>query len=141
MAELDDWFKKQAEPLGIFDLASKWAEALKVIGAGNGAGLLAAGAALSSFAKSPAMLPSIKIGGTFFFIGVMSFALSFALIQLAIFSYDEMLHAIRTKSADAAKKNKTTSSSAMIAANWLAILSALAFFGGLTFGLIAFLKA
>lgn len=32
MIELDEWSKKQAEPLGLFDLANKWAEALKVVG-------------------------------------------------------------------------------------------------------------
>ncbi|UVO28345.1 hypothetical protein [Bradyrhizobium arachidis] len=140
MTEPDEWSKKQTEPLGIFDLANKWAEALKVLGAGNGAGVVAAGVALSSFSKSPPMLPLIKLGGVCFFLGVMTFAIAFALIQLSIFSYDEMLHAIRDKSPELANTNKTTSSAAMVAANWLAVVSALAFFAGLVFGLIAFLK-
>ncbi|OSI70980.1 hypothetical protein BSZ21_10240 [Bradyrhizobium canariense] len=141
MTEPDEWSKKQTEPLGIFDLANKWAEALKVLGTGNGAGLVAAGVSLSSFSKNPPMLPFIKLGGVCFFVGVITFAIAFALVQLAIFSYDEMLHAVRGKSPELAHTSKTTSSSAMVAANRLAIVSALAFFVGIFLGLIAFLKA
>ncbi len=106
MSELDEWTKKQAEPLGLFDLANKWNEAFKVIGAGNGAGVISAGAGLSTFAKYPTVLLFIKIGGVCFFVGVVTFALGFASIQLAIFTYDEMLHAIRNKNAVDAANNK-----------------------------------
>jgi hypothetical protein len=43
------------------------------------------------------MLLWIKVGGVIFFLGVLTFALAFALPQLSIFSQDEMLHAIRKK--------------------------------------------
>lgn len=139
MSALDDWSKKQTEPLGVFDLANKWSEALKVVGAGNGAGLVAAGAALSAFAKYPAVLLFIKIGGACFFVGVVTFALGFASIQLAIFTYDEMLHARRKNDAAQVAEQGATSSSAMNAANRLAIISALSFLVGLAVGLVAFL--
>jgi hypothetical protein len=138
--EADDWLKKQIEPLGLFDLANKWAEALKVVGAGNGAGLIAAGAALSTSSTNAAMLLWIKVGGVIFFLGVLTFALAFALLQLSIFSHDEMLHAIRKKEKDLVAKQRKTSASAMIGANRLATLSALSFLIGLCAGLVAFLN-
>jgi hypothetical protein len=138
--EADDWLKKQIEPLGLFDLANKWAEALKVVGAGNGAGLIAAGAALSTSSTNAAMLLWIKVGGVIFFLGVLTFALAFALLQLSIFSHDEMLHAMRKEETDLVAKQRKTSASAMIVANGLAILSALSFLIGLFAGLVAFLS-
>ena len=138
--EEDEWQKKQLEPLGMFDLANKWAEAVKVIGAGNAAGVVAAGAALNTFAQRPEVLGWIKGGGIFFFIGIFTFAGAFALIHLSTFTYDEMLHSARRGKVDAAKNNSKISTSAMIAANRLAIGSALAFFIGTLAGLVAFLK-
>ncbi|QND73154.1 hypothetical protein [Tardiphaga robiniae] len=135
----DAWSKEQLEPLSLFDLANKWSEAVKVLGAGNGAGLVAAGAALSAFAKYPTMLPVIKASGCLFFAGTLTFAVSFALIQLSIFSYDEMLHAIRKNSRTLAKENSKRSSSSMESANRFAILSAFCFFLALLIGIVAFL--
>jgi hypothetical protein len=140
MSELDEWAKKQAEPLGLFDLANQWSEALKVVGAGNGAGLITAGAALSTFSKYPMILSLIKVGGVCFFVGVAAFGLGFASIQLAIFAYDEMLHGVRNKDASGAARNKQTTSAAMKAANRLAVVSALAFSLGLIAGLLSFLS-
>jgi hypothetical protein len=138
--DADDWHKKQAEPLGLFELANKWAEALKVVGAGNGAGLIAAGAALTTSSSNTSMLLWTKVGGVIFFFGVVTFAIAFALLQLSIFSHDEMLHAIRKKEKDLIAKQQMASASAMVSANRLAALSALSFFIGLCVGLVAFLS-
>lgn len=138
--QLGGWEKKQAEPLGVFDLAKQWSEALKVLGAGNGAGLLASGAALSSYSSNPNMLFWIKIGGVIFFLGVAAFSFAFALLQLATFSHDEMLHALRTGDVEKARIQKETSASAMVNANRLAVASAACFFSGLCVGLVAFLS-
>jgi|SRR5882757_8215905 len=59
------------------------------------------------------MLLWIKVGGVIFFLGVLAFALAFALPQLSIFSLDEMLHAIRKKEKDVAAKQRVTSASAI----------------------------
>jgi hypothetical protein len=64
------------------------------------------------------MLLWIKIGGVIFFLGVLAFALAFALPQLSIFSLDEMLHAIRKKEKDVAAKQRVTSASAILAGLW-----------------------
>jgi hypothetical protein len=87
MTEVDDWSKKQAEPLQLFDLANRWGEIIKVVGAGNAAGVVAAGAALPTFARHPTVLLIIKIGGVFFFAGVVTFALAFAYLQLAVLQH------------------------------------------------------
>jgi hypothetical protein len=140
MNEPDKWAKDQLLPLGLFDLATKWADALKVLGAGNGTGLIAAGAALTTLAKDhPNTLTYIKIGGACFFVGVVTFALGFAFIQLAIFAHDDMLHALRNREREEAEQHQNLSSAAMTKANYLAIVSALAFFAGLTMGLTAIL--
>lgn len=140
MTQSDEWLKKQGDPLSLFDLANRWGEALKVVGAGNGAGLIAAGAALATFAKYPNVLPLIKAGGVCFFVGVVAFALGFTFLQLAIFSYDAMLHEVRLKSQQSVRKLERTIAIAMAGANWLALGSALAFLLGLLFGLRAFLS-
>lgn len=70
MASDSDWDAKQLVPMGMFELAGKWTEAIKVIGAGNGAGLVGAGAALTTFSAHPPMLFFIKAGGICFFAGV-----------------------------------------------------------------------
>jgi hypothetical protein len=129
----------EAEPLGLFDLANRWGEVLKVIGAGNGAGLVAAGVALSSFAKYETVLPYIKIGGICFFVGVFAFAFGFASVQLAIFTHDEMLHAVRNKDRLKADSKMKTLSSVMKFANRLALVSAFSFLAGLLAGFRAFL--
>jgi hypothetical protein len=139
MTELEDWSKKQAEPLSLFDLADKWSEALKVVGAGNGAGLIAAGAALRTFATYPSALIFIKIGGLFFFVGVLTFALGYAALQLAIFSHDEMLHAVRNEDRVLASRHSVSATGAMTGANRLTIVSALSFLLGLLGGLISLL--
>jgi len=64
------------------------------------------------------MLLWIKVGGVIFFLGVLAFALAFALPQLSIFSHDEMLHAIRKKEKDVAAKQRVTSASAILAGLW-----------------------
>ncbi|RXH38631.1 hypothetical protein XH99_00690 [Bradyrhizobium nanningense] len=140
MTSTDDWLKKQGEPLSLFDLANRWGEALKVVGAGNGAGLIAGGAALATFAKYPNALPLIKAGGVCFFVGVLSFAVGFASLQLAIFSYDAMLHEVRLKKQESVRNLERTIAIAMAGANWLALGSATAFVLGLLFGLRVFLS-
>ncbi len=140
MTKSEEWLKKQGDPLSLFDLANRWGEALKVVGAGNGAGLIAAGAALATFAKFPDVLPVIKIGGLCFFVGVVAFALSFTSLQVAIFSYDALLHEVRLKNQPAIPKLERTIAIAMAAANRLALGSALIFLLGLVFGLVAFLR-
>lgn len=113
MDELDDWSKKQAEPLQLFDLANRWGETIKVVGAGSATGVLAAGAALPTFAKYPGALLVIKIGGLFFFAGVVTFALAFAYLQLAVLQHDQMLHAVRSKDEPEAKRHGVSSTGAM----------------------------
>jgi hypothetical protein len=39
VSDADGWLKEQLKPLSMFELAKWWADAIKVIGAGNGAGL------------------------------------------------------------------------------------------------------
>jgi hypothetical protein len=84
--------------------------------------------------------PAQKIAGTCFFVGVIAFAVGFALIQLAIFAHDEMLHSIRKNETLRVEANRNSSSRAMARANRLAMISALAFLAGLVAGLVALLS-
>jgi hypothetical protein len=101
----DDWTLEQLKPLSMFELAKWWADALKVIGAGNGAGILAAGAALSQFENHHNSVFLIKLAGAFFFIGVLAFAVAFAMLHQAMFAQDEVAHATHRKDADAIRAN------------------------------------
>jgi uncharacterized membrane protein YidH (DUF202 family) len=140
MTDDDEWAKQQMKPLGMFELADKWADAIKVIRAGNGAGIVAAGAALNTFSQRPDVLFWVKCGGVSFFVGVFTFALGFAFLHRAIFTYDEMLHAIRQQNPKTLQSNSLDTGVSMIVANNLAIISTLAFFAGLVLGLVAFLR-
>jgi hypothetical protein len=137
----DDWENEQLKPLNLIDLAGKWADGLKVLGTGNGAGLLAAGAALHNFASSDGALVWIKVAGVAFFVGVFAFAIAFMLIHGAVFNFDEMLHATRRKDSASAARHSKNSSISMVAANRFAIAATASFFCGMAAGLIAFLKA
>lgn len=140
MIEPIDYESKQLQPLGLFDLSSKWIDALKVIGAANGAGFVAAGAALSTFIQQRHSLFWVKAGGVCFLIGIVTFSIAFMLIHVAIFSYDEMAHAFRRKDAVNAQEEAEKSGSTMKAANKFAIISSAFFFLGLVAALIAFLN-
>lgn len=137
----DDWPLEQLRPLNVVDMAAKWADGLKVLGTGNGAGLLAAGAALHNFASSNGALLWVKIAGLAFFVGVFTFAIAFMFIHGAVFNFDEMLHATRRKDSSSASRHSKNSTACMMAANRLAIIATAAFFLGMTGGLIAFVKA
>ena len=67
----DEWGKEQLKPLSMFELAKWWADEVKLLAAGNAAGLLAAGAALNSAHGNALFLA--KAAGIFFFIGIFAF--------------------------------------------------------------------
>jgi hypothetical protein len=136
----DDWAASQLQPMNMFELAKSWTTAVKVLGAANGAGLAAAGAALSTFEKHPDVLLWVKLGGFFFFAGVFTFAIAFLSIHIAVFQFDEMLHATRRKDLEAIRVASRNSSAAMIGANNLVIASTIAFFLGLVAGLVVFIR-
>ena len=127
MPDEGDWQKEQLKPLSMFELAKWWADAIKVIGAGNGTGLIAAGAALGPFQDHHHSLFFVKLAGGVFFLGVFGFSMAFAMLHRALFAQDEMAHATLQKDASAIKQNAALSSSSMRQANFWAIVAALAF--------------
>jgi hypothetical protein len=136
----DGWGKEQINPLNMFELAGKWTDAIKVIGAGNGAGAIAAGAALNLFSQRSEVLLWVKFGGVTFFVGVFAFALAFFSIHSSFFFYDEMLHATRNKDIDQINRYASASTTAMNAANWFSYLGIATFFIGCLAGIIALIK-
>jgi hypothetical protein len=124
----DEWTKEQLKPLSMFELAKWWADALKVIGTGNGAGILAAGAALGPLENNHHSLFWVKLAGATFFVGVLAFAVAFAKLHQAMFAQDEVAHATIRKDVTAIKANSNLSGSAMMAATRLAYVAAVAFF-------------
>jgi hypothetical protein len=136
----NEWAKEQTKPLAMFELARWWADALKVIGTGNGAGILAAGAALGPLENHHSSLFWVKLAGATFFVGVFAFVVAFAKLHQAMFAQDEVAHATRRKDVAAIEANSDLSGSAMMAANKFAYVGAAAFFVGCIIGLIAFLS-
>jgi hypothetical protein len=63
-------------------LIERWADGLKVLGAGNGAGLLASGASLRFFSPRPELLTAIKVGAAFFLVGLLLFAIAFLVLSI-----------------------------------------------------------
>jgi hypothetical protein len=74
----------------------RWMDGLKVLGAGNGTGVIASGAGLQYFAGKPDLLFSLKLAGAFFLLGVICFALAFFVLTAIIFAFDKFL-AFRTE--------------------------------------------
>ena len=109
MADESDWNVEQLKPLSMFELAKWWADAIKAAGAGNGAGLIAAGAALGQFYDHHRALGFVKVAGGIFFVGVIAFVLAFAMLHRAMFQYDEAAHSSIRKDASAIKKHAADS--------------------------------
>jgi hypothetical protein len=63
-------------------IIERWADGLKVLGAGNGAGLLASGASLQFLSAKPGLLTSIKVGAGCFLVGTLLFAVAFLLLTI-----------------------------------------------------------
>ncbi len=126
----EQWQKDQLKPLSMVDLAKQWTDAIKVVGSGNGAGLLAAGAALNTFAQKPAIVTCLKYSVASFFVGVFAFVAAFYCIQAAVFAHDEMAQA--TFRGDLAEIHLEANRSArlMMRTNHLVIVATIAFLVG-----------
>jgi hypothetical protein len=138
--DADEWALSQLKPLGMFELAKQWIDAIKVIGAGNGASVVAAGAALNSFSQRHDLIIWVKVGGAWFLLGVFVFAFAFLAIHSAVFFYDEMLHATRREDKAAIDLFARRSTVAMISANRLAIFGAITFFLGCAAGVAVLIQ-
>jgi hypothetical protein len=134
----NEWAKEQLKPLSMFETAKWWADGLKIVGAGNGAGFLTAGAALNSFQGHHRGLIEVKIAGTLFFIGILTFAFAILMIYIAMHARDEVSHATIAKDTARRKRNSTISGGSMLSANNLAVTSIAAFFLGCLVGVVAF---
>lgn len=134
----EEWGKDQTKPLSMFEIAKWWADGLKVCGAGNGAGLLTAGAALTPFYTHHAALLLVKISGSIFLVGVIAFALGFLMIYQAMHAQDEVAQGTMHKDVKRIRENSAISGSSMLLANKCAIVSTITFFLGCIVGLAAF---
>lgn len=141
MSENDEWVTKQLQPENMFVKATRWIDIIKTLGTGNAAGFAAAGAATTSFDTKHNIVASVKIAGCSFFVGIVAFALAYAAIQAAVETFDDSLQGIRNGDADEIKAKGDQSIRLMNRANTLAMISGLAFFVGLFFAVIAFLKS
>jgi phosphate/sulfate permease len=63
----------------IFD---RWADGLKVLGAGNGTGLIAAGASVQYLTSKPELVIFLKIGASLFLLGVILFAVAYLIVTI-----------------------------------------------------------
>jgi hypothetical protein len=70
-------------------LLERLADGLKVLGAGNGAGLLAAGTALQLFSSRTEVLLTLKLVAGAFLLGVLTFAGAFFSLVALIWSIEE----------------------------------------------------
>jgi hypothetical protein len=136
----EEWTKEQLKPLSMFEIAKWWAEGLKVAGAGNGAGFLAAGAALTTFHDHHRALLEVKIAGACFLVGILSFAFGLLYLYIAMHAQDEVSQGTIHKDVSRITANSAVSGSSMVLANKCAIVSTVAFFAGCVIGLIAFLS-
>jgi hypothetical protein len=140
MQKPDDWILNQLTPLNMFELAKQWTEAFKVIGAGNGAGVIASATALNAFSHRTDLLLWIKVAGAIYFVGVFAFAYGFYCIHAAVFAFDDMLHATRHRDREGITDNSKRTGVMMKRANNLAIVGALAFFFASSVGLLVLLR-
>ena len=80
------------KPITYQFIIERWADGLKVLGAGNGAGLLASGASLRFFATNkPELLTEVKVGAGFFLVGLILFAIAFLFLTVLPLSIESFL--------------------------------------------------
>ena len=79
------------KPFTLQFLIERWADGLKALGAGNGTGLIASGAAIQFFAAKPEAIFLIKIASAAFMGGVLLFAVAFVTLMSLMFKFDEFL--------------------------------------------------
>jgi len=136
----DEWSEKQLTPLSMFELARHWIDGLKIIGAGNGAGLLAAGAALNTFSTHQNLIPWIKAAAIVYFGGVFAFAFGLWFIHVAVFEFDEMAHSSRKQDRKGLENHSKRTTSNMNLANTMANVGMLTFLIGTAIGFIIMVK-
>jgi hypothetical protein len=71
-------------------LIERWADGLKLLGAGNSAGLLASGASLQYFAARPELI-WIKVAAVFFLAGILLFAVAFLILTILPLAIESFL--------------------------------------------------
>jgi hypothetical protein len=122
----------------------RFAEALKIVGAGNGTGAIALGAALHSFADKAHVLSWIKSAATIFGLGVLFFAAAYTCFVYAYVHLEnyatELDRAAATKADDVSPKAKEASVESMRWAILLTLCSTACFFVGLGTALVALVR-
>jgi len=124
----------------------RFAEALKIVGAGNGTGAIALAAALHSFADKMHVLSWIKSSATAFGFGVLFFAaayfcLMYAYVHLENYATDlDRTVAANADMSPSATNAKDASIKTMRWAAWLTLTSTACFVGGLGIALVALIR-
>jgi hypothetical protein len=116
------------------------ADILKVVSAGNAAGVLAAGAAIDHFANRPDIQWYIKLAGLFFFVGVFCFPIGlFLVIDWYLTARNAIGAFVGGQEADASVESDTTWK--IRAVFYLAMVGAAVFLIGSVLALIILLRA
>jgi hypothetical protein len=126
----EQWQKDQPKPMSMVELAKQWTDAIKVIGSGNEAGLLAAGAGLNTFAQKPVVVTCLKCSAASFFVGVFAFVAAFYCVQAAVFAHDEMAQATLHGNLAGIHRQADRSAKLMNVTNLLVIVATIAFLLG-----------
>ena len=148
MGIADNWAEESLEPLSMYELGKWWIDSLKVLGAGNGAGVIALGAALNYFSAKPDVLFTLKMAAACFLIGVITFAASFVAINFSLMAYDDYAHAIGgavkegrpEQIMEEARGLRISTTTNMNRCNYLAAVSVIAFFFGCGTAFIALVR-
>lgn len=89
------------QPMPMQGMGKWWLTVLKVVGPGNGVGLLASGVAINSLpAHAPILLP-LKIAAGIFLVGVIFYAIAFWCVDVGYAALDHYLQAINEESSQA----------------------------------------
>lgn len=124
------------KPFSYQFIIERWADGLKVLGAGNGTGFLASAAALQSFSSKPELLSAVKTSTGFFFGGVILFAVAYlvlTILPLAILNFVEESGKTHDKFTDMTRafvRSKKSDAVAFMTFMLTAILSFFCFIGG-----------
>ena len=70
------------KPFTYQNIIDRWADGLKVLGAGNSAGLLASGASFQFFASKPDIVGTVKVAAAFYLLGILLFAIAFLTLTI-----------------------------------------------------------
>ncbi len=126
--------------LGVSAPFKRLDQALKVLGGGNAAGVVAIGSAFNTFSNKPAILTNIKLAIVLFAIGVISFSIAYTVVTIFRFMTEDDDGAPLPPPPETYTPHSSAPGFFLLLLALTSYLSVAAFFAGLLVSFVALLR-